>query len=87
MTWLTWLGGGDRLELNERHERSTHAVAGVVVLVNVVLAWLVTTLAVMPAVQVSAPVVVPFTLIFALLEGALARDWSLQPPGRVTLRV
>jgi hypothetical protein len=35
VAWLTWLGGGDRLELTERHERSTHAAAGVVVLVNV----------------------------------------------------
>src|ERR1700733_3971725 len=69
VAWLTWLGGGDRVELNERHERSTHAVAGVVVLVNVVLTWLVTTLAVLPAVHVSAPVVVPLTLVFALLVG------------------
>ena len=79
VTWLTWLGGGDRLELNERHERSTHAVAGVVVLVNVVLTWLVTTLAVMPAVHISAPVVVPFTLVFALLEGAMARAIATGP--------
>ena len=79
MAWLTWLGGGDRLELNERHERSTHAVAGVVVLVNVVLTWLVTTLAVMPAVHMSAPVVVPFTLVFALLVGAMARAIATGP--------
>ena len=79
VTWLTWLGGGDRLELNERHERSTHAVAGVVVLVNVVLTWLVTTLAVLPAVHMSAPVVVPFTLVFALLEGAMARAIATGP--------
>jgi Domain of unknown function (DUF4407) len=79
VTWLTWLGGGDRLELNERHERSTHAVAGVVVLVNVVLTWLVTTLAVMPVVHMSAAVVVPFTLVFALLEGAMARAIATGP--------
>ena len=79
MAWLTWLGGGDRLELNERHERSTHAVAGVVVLVNVVLTWLVTTLAVMPAVHMSAPVVVPFALVFALLVGATARAIATGP--------
>jgi hypothetical protein len=79
VAWLTWLGGGDRLELNERHERSTHAVAGVVVLVNVVLTWLVTTLAVMPAVHTSAPVVVPFTLVFALLVGATARAVATGP--------
>src|ERR1700722_7589627 len=79
VTWLTWLGGDDRLELNERHERSTHAVAGVVVLVNVVLTWLVTTLAVMPAVHLSAAVVVPFALVFALLEGAMARAIATGP--------
>ncbi|MFZ1162523.1 DUF4407 domain-containing protein, partial [Mycobacterium sp.] len=76
---LTWLGGGDRAELNERHERSTHAVAGVVVLVNVVLTWLVTTLAVMPAMHTSAPVVAPFTLVFALLVGATARAIATGP--------
>jgi hypothetical protein len=82
VAWLTWLGGGDRLELNERHERSTHAVAGVVVLVNVVLTWLVTTLAVMPAVHMSALVVVPFTLVFALLVGATSRAVATGPtPG------
>lgn len=79
VAWLTWLGGGDRVELNERHERSTHAVAGVVVLVNVVLTWLVTTLAVIPAVHVSAPVVAPFTLVFALLVGATARAIATEP--------
>jgi Domain of unknown function (DUF4407) len=79
VAWLTWLGGGDRLELNERHERSTHAAAGVVVLVNVALTWLVTTLAVIPAVHSSAPVVVPFTLVFALLVGATARAIATGP--------
>ncbi len=79
LAWLTWLGGGDRVELNERHERSTHAVAGVVVLVNVVLTWLVTTLAVMPAVHMSVSVVVPFTLVFALLVGATARAIATGP--------
>jgi hypothetical protein len=86
VAWLTWLGGGDRLELNERHERSTHAVAGVVVLVNVALTWLVTTLAVVPAVHVSAPLIVPFTLVFAVLVGAMTRAIAAGPtrsaPGR-----
>src|ERR1700753_746449 len=76
---LTWLGGGDRLELNERHERSAHAAAGVIVVVNVVLTWLVTTLAVIPTVHVSALVVVPFTLVFALLVGATARAIATGP--------
>ena len=43
---LTWLGGGHWRELGERHERSTHAVAGAVVLFGAVLAWIVASLAV-----------------------------------------
>ncbi|KRT46017.1 hypothetical protein EI32_0854 [Mycobacterium tuberculosis] len=35
---LTWLGGGHWRELGERHERSTHAVAGVIVAVGAALA-------------------------------------------------
>lgn len=31
---FTWLGGGHLRELGERHERSTHSVAGVVVLLG-----------------------------------------------------
>jgi hypothetical protein len=77
--WLTWLGGGDRLELTERHERSTHAVAGAVVLVNAALTWLVTTLAVMPAVHRPALLIVPFTLVFAVLVGAMARAVAAGP--------
>lgn len=34
---LTWLGGGHWRELGERHERSTHAVAGVIVAVGAAL--------------------------------------------------
>src|ERR1700761_4496585 len=79
VTWLTWLGGGDRRGLNERHEVSTHALAGVVVLVNVVLTWLVTTLAVVPAVHKSALVVVPFTLVFAVFVGVMARAIATGP--------
>ena len=43
---LTWLGGGHWRELGERHERSTHAVAGAVVVFGAALAWLVASLAV-----------------------------------------
>ncbi|MDP7726175.1 DUF4407 domain-containing protein [Mycobacterium sp. TY814] len=71
---LTWLGGGHARELAERHERSTHAVAGAVVVLGAVLAWLVAALAVRPAVG-SAPVwaVVAATLVFGLLVGAVTR--------------
>lgn len=71
---LTWLGGGHAGELGERHERSTHAVAGAVVVLGAVLAWLVAALAVTPAVA-SAPIwaVVASTLVFGLLVGAVTR--------------
>jgi uncharacterized protein DUF4407 len=77
--WLTWLGGGERGELHERHERSAHAVAGVVVLATVALTWLVTTLGVMPATRLSVFAVVPFTLVFALLVGAITRTTATGP--------
>ena len=71
--WLIWVGGGERRELHERHERSAHAVAGVVVLINAVLGWLVTTLAITQATHRSVLAVVPFTLAFALLVAAISR--------------
>ncbi len=77
--WLTWVGGGERRELRERHERSAHAVAGVVVLATVALTWLVTTLAVMQATRLSVLAVLPFTLVFALLVGAISRTTATGP--------
>ena len=71
--WLTWVGGGERRELRDRHERSAHAVAGVVVLATVALTWMVTSLAVMQATRLSVLAVLPFTLVFALLVGAISR--------------
>jgi hypothetical protein len=64
--WLAWVGGGERRELREDHERSAHAVAGVVVLATVALTWLVTTLAVMQATRFPVLAIAPFTLVFAL---------------------
>lgn len=84
--WLTWVGGGERRELNERHERSAHVVAGVVVLLNAVLAWLVTTLAVLDAVHLTVLAVAPFTLVFALLVGAMTRAVATGPMRRVAGR-
>ena len=77
--WLTWVGGGERRELHERHERSAHAVAGVVVLATVALAWLVTTLAIMQATRLSVVAIAPFTLVFALLVGAISRTTATGP--------
>ncbi|MEE2855619.1 MAG: DUF4407 domain-containing protein [Actinomycetota bacterium] len=70
---LIWLGGGHRRELGERHERSAHAVAGAVVLSGAVLAWLVAALAISESARWPLPAVVPLTLVFGLLVGAVAR--------------
>jgi Domain of unknown function (DUF4407) len=76
---LTWVGGGERRELGERHERSAHAIAGVVVILNAVLAWLVTTLAVVEAARWPVLAIVPFTLVFGLLVGAITRAIASVP--------
>jgi hypothetical protein len=70
---LTWLGGGHRSELGERHERSAHAVAGAVVLLGAVLAWAVASVAVSQSARWPVPAVLPFTLAFGLLVGAVIR--------------
>ncbi len=70
---LTWLGGGHWRELGERHERSTHAVAGAVVAVGAVLAWLVASLAVSVSARWPMLAIVGLTLSFGLLVGAVTR--------------
>jgi hypothetical protein len=70
---LTWLGGGHWRELAERHERSAHAVAGAVVLLGAVLAWLVASLAVSESARWSVLAILPLTLVFGLLAGAVTR--------------
>jgi hypothetical protein len=76
---LTWLGGGEWRELGERHERSTHVIAGVVVLLVAALTWLVATLAITEATHVSIAVVVPLALVFGLLVGAVSRAIASGP--------
>jgi len=76
---LTWVGGGERRELNEPHERSAHAIAGVVVIFDAALAWLVTTLAVLEATRWPVLAVLPFTLVFGVLVGAIIRGVASGP--------
>jgi hypothetical protein len=76
---LTWVGGGERRELDKGHERSAHAIAGVVVILNAALAWLVTTLAVLEASRWPVLAVMPFTLMFGLLVGAITRGIASGP--------
>ncbi|OMC47017.1 hypothetical protein A5745_11605 [Mycobacterium sp. IS-2888] len=76
---FTWLGGGHWRELGERHERSTHAVAGAVVLFGSALAWLVATLAVSESARWPVLAIVPLTLVFGLLVGAVTRGTATGP--------
>jgi hypothetical protein len=76
---LTWLGGGHWRELGERHERSTHAVAGAVVLSGAVLAWLVAGVAVSESTRWPVLAIVPVTLVFGLLVGAVTRGTAGGP--------
>lgn len=76
---LSWLGGGHWGELGERHERSTHAVAGAVVLLGAALAWLVASLAVSESVRWPAPAILPLTLVFGVLVGTVTRSTAGRP--------
>lgn len=76
---LIWLGGGHRRELGERHERSTHAVAGAVVLSGAALAWLVAGLAVRESSHWPVLALAALTLIFGLLVGAITRASAAGP--------
>ncbi|MEZ0352192.1 DUF4407 domain-containing protein [Mycobacterium sp. pR1184] len=76
---LAWLGGGHWRELSERHERSTHAVAGAVVLLGAMLAWLVAALAVDASARWPLIAIVALTLVFGLLVGAVTRGIASGP--------
>jgi hypothetical protein len=73
---FTWLGGGEWHELGERHERSTHALAGGVVLLGAALAWLVAALAVASSTDWPTAAVIPLTSVFGLLVAAVSRAIS-----------
>src|ERR1700761_3607536 len=76
---FTWLGGGHWRELGERHERSTHAVAGAVVVFGAALAWLVAGLAVAESARWSMPAIASLALVFGLLVGAVTRGIASGP--------
>lgn len=76
---LTWLGGGHWRELGERHERSTHAVAGAVVVVGAALAGLVASLAISESARWPTWAVVTVSLVFGLLVGAVGRGTASGP--------
>jgi hypothetical protein len=76
---FTWLGGGHWRELGERHERSTHAVAGAVVMLGAALACLVAGLAVSESARWPMPAIVALALVFGLLVGAVTRGVASGP--------
>ncbi|MBO0865552.1 MAG: DUF4407 domain-containing protein [Mycobacterium sp.] len=76
---LTWLGGGRWPEAGEHHEQSTDAVAGVLVLVNAAVAWLVATLAGAESARWPIPYVLPLSLVFGVLVGAITRAVAAGP--------
>jgi len=82
---LTWLGGGHWRELGERHERSTAAIAGVVVLVGAGLAWLVATVPIAESTAWPVWAILPLTLLFGLLVGAVTRALASGPTRRWTV--
>ena len=83
--WIAWLGGSDRFEVLQPHERSAHAVSGVVVLVNAVLSWVATFAAVLPTTHRSATVAAVFASVLALLILMTARVVATSP-ARGTVR-
>src|SRR5262249_12635438 len=76
---LTWLGGGHWRELGERHERSTHAVAGAVVLCGAVLAWVVAALAVTESARGPMWGIIASTVVFGLLVAGGRRGTGRGP--------
>ncbi len=76
---LTWLAGAEWHELGERHERSNHAIAGLVVLLGSVLAWLISAVVITEATHWPMAAIVPLTLVFGLLVGAVSRAVASGP--------
>ena len=70
---LIWLGGEHRDDIGESHQRSGHAIAGVLVLINAVVAWLVLTVAVVGSTRLPMVAVLPLCAVFGLLVGAVTR--------------
>ncbi len=70
---VSWLGGGEWPELNERHHRSAGIVAGVVMLVTATLATLAAIAAITAATTWHILAVLPVALLFGVLVGAVSR--------------
>src|SRR5579875_3384599 len=70
---LSWLGGGHRSQLDRGRDQSTPALAGGVVVLGGLVAWLVAALAVGESARWPLPVVAASTLLFGALAAAATR--------------
>lgn len=77
---LCWLGGGHWAELGGRQERSTHAVAGAVVLLGATLAALVGAVGLAGSTHWSPLAVAAVAVLAGLLAGVIARATAAAPP-------
>lgn len=83
---FTWLGGGDTREIGERHERSAHVIAGVVVLLTALLGGVVAGLAVGESTVWPVVIVISVAVAAAALTGVLGRAIaSGAPRGRLNI--
>lgn len=73
------------MSADERHERSIRVITGVVVLLDAALAWLVATLAVSGSTRWPVLAILPLTLLFGLLVGAVIRAIATGPRHRLSV--
>lgn len=70
---LTWLGGGDVREIGERHERSAHAIAGLVVLLTALLGAVVAGLALAESTAWHIVIIISLALVAGALVAMVGR--------------
>lgn len=70
---MVWLGGGNWRDIAEDDERSTYQLAGALVLLNALAAWLVAVVAVTSMSEVHPTLAVLITLVLGLLVGVFGR--------------
>ncbi|WP_214633046.1 DUF4407 domain-containing protein [Antrihabitans cavernicola] len=70
---LAWLGGGQASPGSSSQDRSAYQVAGLVVVLGGLLAWVIATVAIAAATSLPVVAIAPFTVVFGLFAGALSR--------------
>lgn len=70
---MVWLGGGNWRDIDDHDERSAYQLAGALVLLNALTAWLVAAFAVMSLSEVHPVLAVLITLVLGLLAAVFGR--------------